>query len=767
MELIFPINTSLLQRNNISQVNQTPFKYKNILLINLIIFISIIFSIYLYYYKFNNSFSHKTKLMKLTNEYLLYENNNYNYNNFSYRINSSDKNNELLFYKELNYIKNSKLNSFSTPTFYQITKERYLYEKQKQSIISNLVTHQFSGNWYILNNSIKDKNLFLIGNSNKGEAIFKFEKAFEMRSREDSIALVMKNKEGKYIDHWIKTTSYSKYQSLNMKINKAENTFKINGRFLTEFEKGEIFQTKYKKEKKCSTLINMTFPLIYEDVNATLFSGETIYLGSVPSLNPDNFTLIINSTCGFNIKVEGRQYDIVKEREIKTNKLNKLFHISIFSCMLYLIGVFFLVYGVKTTEMAISTLNIECFILISAWNFYIFASCIYLSFNGYIEYFLFFFLIGVCSLIKFIFFDTLIFYTFWGIKERIIENDCLLIKLKLRFYGFLFLIFFSIFFVVPTFLTNYFLITFICVLLWIPQIVHNIISNNRYGYPFIYILACTFDRIVYPFYFRGYKNNLFMLKVNNFIFQIIILLVLISIIILLIQTFRGPRFMLSEDYQSFPYGFYKNKDELINDCKDINNEECVICLCPIFEEEKEKINKMVEMEELSSSTDLSKDENNNNITNNSEIKESNDSDISKTDNNTKDTNDIKTEENIIDINLLKAEEESDNNDDNNLLLKEGNNSIENKDERGYFIKNKEEIINFVKSIRNVLLTVPYFLKLFFRKNFLFFYKSSANIHNKLYMLTPCKHIFHSDCLEKWLEQKKECPNCRTSFENLI
>ena len=59
------------------------------------------------------------------------------------------------------------------------------------------------------------------------------------------------------------------------------------------------------------------------------------------------------------------------------------------------------------------------------------------------------------------------------------------------------------------------------------------------------------------------------------------------------------------------------------------------------------------------------------------------------------------------------------------------------------------------------------LKICIKENFIFFYKQSSNILNKLYMVTPCKHIFHSECLEKWLEHKKECPNCRTSLENLV
>jgi hypothetical protein len=29
-----------------------------------------------------------------------------------------------------------------------------------------------------------------------------------------------------------------------------------------------------------------------------------------------------------------------------------------------------------------------------------------------------------------------------------------------------------------------------------------------------------------------------------------------------------------------------------------------------------------------------------------------------------------------------------------------------------------------------------------------------------YMVTPCGHIFHVDCLQPWLAQKLECPTCR-------
>jgi hypothetical protein len=32
--------------------------------------------------------------------------------------------------------------------------------------------------------------------------------------------------------------------------------------------------------------------------------------------------------------------------------------------------------------------------------------------------------------------------------------------------------------------------------------------------------------------------------------------------------------------------------------------------------------------------------------------------------------------------------------------------------------------------------------------------------DKFLMITPCKHVFHPDCLKIWGERKNECPVCR-------
>ena len=38
---------------------------------------------------------------------------------------------------------------------------------------------------------------------------------------------------------------------------------------------------------------------------------------------------------------------------------------------------------------------------------------------------------------------------------------------------------------------------------------------------------------------------------------------------------------------------------------------------------------------------------------------------------------------------------------------------------------------------------------------------------KRYMETPCAHAFHEDCLEGWMNYKKQCPVCRSALPPLI
>jgi len=49
----------------------------------------------------------------------------------------------------------------------------------------------------------------------------------------------------------------------------------------------------------------------------------------------------------------------------------------------------------------------------------------------------------------------------------------------------------------------------------------------------------------------------------------------------------------------------------------------------------------------------------------------------------------------------------------------------------------------------------------FKSNFVDYLKSLKFTYDrKSIMRTPCNHLFHNRCLEKWLEVKNECPYCR-------
>lgn len=42
-------------------------------------------------------------------------------------------------------------------------------------------------------------------------------------------------------------------------------------------------------------------------------------------------------------------------------------------------------------------------------------------------------------------------------------------------------------------------------------------------------------------------------------------------------------------------------------------------------------------------------------------------------------------------------------------------------------------------------------------------RSIDKVKAQQYMITPCHHIFHSECLEDWMKYKLQCPVCRSSL----
>ena len=53
-----------------------------------------------------------------------------------------------------------------------------------------------------------------------------------------------------------------------------------------------------------------------------------------------------------------------------------------------------------------------------------------------------------------------------------------------------------------------------------------------------------------------------------------------------------------------------------------------------------------------------------------------------------------------------------------------------------------------------------------REAMLEFHEHNFDIDKKPFMMTPCRHFFHTNCLESWFKQKKECPSCRQEIDNI-
>ena len=54
----------------------------------------------------------------------------------------------------------------------------------------------------------------------------------------------------------------------------------------------------------------------------------------------------------------------------------------------------------------------------------------------------------------------------------------------------------------------------------------------------------------------------------------------------------------------------------------------------------------------------------------------------------------------------------------------------------------------------------------FLNYFLDFHTVSKKKNKKAFMMTPCNHIYHSECLEGWINQNRVCPSCRREIPSI-
>lgn len=198
---------------------------------------------------------------------------------------------------------------------------------------------------------------------------------------------------------------------------------------------------------------------------------------------------------------------------------------------------------------------------------------------------------------------------------------------------------------------------------------------------------------------------------------LIILTLSFEILIMQMQKYINPKFFIPRKFKRLPYNYYVTLEFL----KENNKADivCPICLEPLkINEEKKDIQKK--------------------------------NDIQYSDLSLISSNNHSFENNIYPISILEIDEK-----DKNIKQIDSLNISINKN-----CPKKRKLIEKMKNISFFFSTIHSKFKAFITDIYQILKYSNRKTP---YMNSPCSHLFHSECLEIWLDKKNECPYCRMSL----
>lgn len=546
---------------------------------------------------------------------------------------------------------------------------RYLDSDDNFTQFYNL-TGIYSGNWY----NITDQ-------SNKGKIYFRAANQKDLKGINAFVKII----HGLHIDRWTFLTCVGRQMTVTH--NKSDshsnnNGIHVNASFLMGIESGENFEKQKIERRDCRAEMNLFF---YNQTN------------DVSRFN--NIKGNLTSECFVNISFEISIDDSMKYYKtiIFYSFLTSLISVSA------TVNSFWTLKQVNNSAVngnAISMMTVAENII---WNAY---GCLYHSFLywSYSDYLVWFAFPAFLYFINFSIMDSRLLYILWSKKHHIENQDPSVLRLKLLqfYFVFYFVLFISLFFVLKFYFSkNYIIAGFL--FMWTPQILYNVKENNRVSLPLVFLIVTSLNRIFPTLYFRGYSKNFFEFSTDYHLIAFCFIILTLSTLLLYSQTFWGPRWFLPKKYRRKGFDFYKTEEEVRNFRNDADTLDCLICLCPLIPNSKEKITSSIELPSCV----------------NAVANQSQDSVLSVGE----------------DIKLMSGNK-----------LKESDLSVVDTSK----MKSKYKL-SLKKLLKKIL------------KNLIEFHEGSENIYNKPLMMTPCHHIFHSECLESWFKMKKECPNCRAEL----
>ena len=632
--------------------------------------------------------------------YLKQKNSKVNFHNKNYNLDFSQK---------------STTDNQYNLTFRNLNSKEIINNIKYKNYLDTLTRNTYFGRWFT---KPTENRTLVIGESISGLSKLEFAEGIHRETKEDALVLYVSNYENNYINHWLFHFSYINLKYLRIYNDMVNNKLIMKGTWITHLDYRELFSTKISK-RPCST--NFTFTFSKKNVTYSVRNNNEIYNITFPTIDNSLFEIELNSACGFNMSMEFSPSDNNNKFFSKSNERKQVFIYFIligFVCLFNILNNILIIKDLTNNNEFVKCIPV--FSLGYNINWHIYCCMTHISWSATKkEYFYEFNTLGLVYLINILFYDIKLSCIYWSIIKSQSPSRTYIQKRMLYYGSFYILIFFSLF-ILSDLMVYYESIFIIIILAWTPQIIHNFIYYNKYIYPILYIITFSFDKIIFAIYFRANDNNFFRIKGDKNLIIKLSLYILINLFIIFLQYKLGPRFFLGKKCQKQESNFYKTKKELIDEIKDVNSMECVICLMPIFYKEKNGINIIPNL----------------NI-NMNEIKENK---IDINDQSINSTREIKIN------NELPLALENNNNTNNKQVL----DILKIKESK------KGKKINKIK-FKDII------------KWFEPFYKFSkvAEYDNKPYMITPCKHVFHKECLERWLFLKKECPNCRADLSGKI
>ena len=598
--------------------------------------------------------------------------------------------------------------------FRNLKSEQIINHIKYKHLIDSLTSNIYYGKWFT--KSTENRTL-IIGESISGLSKAEFQKTIHIRTKEDSLGFSVSNYDDNYINHWLHHYSNIYIKNLRIYDDFINNKLIMKGNWETQLNYAEMFAIKISRNYTCNTNLTFIFPI--KNVTYWVKTNEEIFNFSFSTIDKRFFEVELNSLCGFNMSME---FSILDDN-------NKYFSISKEKKQVF---IYFILIGIVCVLNILNNISVikdlsdnnefvKCIPIFSLgyniiWHIYCFISHINLSYE-FQNYYYEFNTIGLAYLINILFYDIRLSCVLWNIIKSRTSDRSYIRKRMIYFSSFYIFIIFS-FFILSELMIYIEGIFIIGILAWTPQIIHNFIYYNKYIYSILYIISFTLDKIIFGIYFRANDDNFLRIRGDKSIIIKLNLYILSNLFIIFLQYKLGPRFCLGKKCQKNNLKLYRTNKELIDEIKDVSTMECVICIMPIFYKVINEIN-------IVPNLNLNMNENKNN--NKDNLNQSMNS-----------TREIKI------------------NNELPLVIENNNNININKNLRINNNKNEKIKINKIKFKDIIKCLAP-----------LYKFSKKSEYENKPYMKTPCNHIFHKECLERWILLKKECPNCRHNLSGII